>query len=113
MLTSVEIRSAFAAPPAPVPVTLGYRLRLLGIMLGMSALLILYLALIALVAMFVWYWLFFGTIFSISGLTVFVWLAPPVAGVIVILGLIRPTGAAATGATEAPVTFGTERARPL
>ena len=90
MLTSFEIRSAFAAPPAPVPVTLGYRLRLLGIVAGLSALLGLYLALIALVAVLAWYWLLFGTIFAVSGLAVFLWLAPPAAGVVIILGLIRP-----------------------
>jgi Zn-dependent protease with chaperone function len=90
MLTSLKIRSAFVAPPAPVPVTLAYRLRLLGIIAGISALLALYLALIVLVAAFAWYWLLFGTIFAITGFTVFLWFAPPAAALVVIFGLIRP-----------------------
>lgn len=90
MLTSFQIRSGFAAPPAPVPVTLGYRLRLLGTVAGLVALVLLYLALIAAVALLAWNWLLVGNGLAISGLTVFVWLAPPAACVVIILGLIRP-----------------------
>jgi Zn-dependent protease with chaperone function len=94
MLTPAEIRSAFAAPPAPVPVTLAYRLRLLGILAGLSTLVALYLALIGLVALLAWYWLIYGvsavSASAIPVLTVWISLAPPAAAVVIILGLIRP-----------------------
>jgi Zn-dependent protease with chaperone function len=90
LLTSVEIRSAFTAPPAPLPVTWGYRLRLAGIVAGLATLLLLYLALIGALALFAGYWLLFGTIFAAYGLLLFLWLTPPAAAVVVILGLTRP-----------------------
>jgi Zn-dependent protease with chaperone function len=48
------------------------------------------LALITLIALLAWHWLLLGTTLAITGLTFFLWLAPPAASVVIILGLIRP-----------------------
>jgi Zn-dependent protease with chaperone function len=91
-LTSQQLRSAFCAPIAPVKLTLGYRLRLFAVILGLILLQVLYLALIAVILYLNYeYLLFFAALnISLNLFTIVVLLGPPIAGVIATLFLLKP-----------------------
>lgn len=91
-LTSAAIRNAFAAPIPPVPVTAGYRFRLLAVLSGLVVLQALYLALIALViyvatitTVFVW-----SVQPRLNWLTLLLYVGPPAVGIIATLFLLKP-----------------------
>src|SRR5258708_4848428 len=91
-LTSREIRGAFCSPIAQIPVTLGYRLRLLAVLTGLALLQTLYLLLIAAVG-FLCYLYMSDKVWaeeSFNALTILFYLGVPTAGAIAILFLLKP-----------------------
>jgi Zn-dependent protease with chaperone function len=91
-LDSAAIRRAFSTPPMPVPATAGYRLRLLSVMASLLALQALYLALVFFIGWLIWeYFVVVPFGFGAAGFSTFLfWLMPPAAGIIVLVGLMRP-----------------------
>ena len=91
-LSSGDIRKAFLSPIAPVPVTFGYRIRLLGVLLGLVVLQVSYLLLIALVAVLTWLYLFaiLNSNLPFSALTLIFIVGPPFAGIVGVIFLVKP-----------------------
>src|SRR3954447_9070392 len=92
LLKASEIRSCFTSPIPPVRVTLGYRMRLFAVLVGLVALQALYLLLIAVVVTLTCLYslavLFSGLPFNFVMIVLYV--GPPLAGVITTLFLLKP-----------------------
>jgi Zn-dependent protease with chaperone function len=89
---SVEVGAAFARPIDRVKITSGYRIRLSGVLLGLAALQLLYLLLIAaVVALTIAYSISaLGAGVSLNFLTIVFYLGPPAVGIITTLFLLKP-----------------------
>lgn len=91
-LSPAEIDRAFAGPIPPIPVTAGYRLRLLSVLAGLVLLQLLYLALITLVAGLGYLCLRYATgVISLRlWIGLFLYLAPPAAALVLLTFLLKP-----------------------
>jgi hypothetical protein len=79
-LTSTEIRKAFISPIAPVRVPIGYRIRLVGVVLGLAFLQLSYLLLIALVGYLTWLYILAALRSGVTpnAITLAFYIGPPV-----------------------------------
>ena len=91
-LTSTEIRKVFSRPITPIRTSPHYRIRLLGVLLGLAALQLLYLLLIAAVLTFTARFIVvaLGSGVALNFITVVFYFGLPVAGCITVLFLLKP-----------------------
>jgi Zn-dependent protease with chaperone function len=92
LVNSSQIQLAFPAPADRIPVTAGYRFRLLAVLLALVFLQILYLALVAGVVFLTGLYIVAASAFNISLnlVSIVIYLGPPAAGVVVTLFLLKP-----------------------
>jgi Zn-dependent protease with chaperone function len=91
-LTLAEVRAAFSQTIRRIPVTMGYRIRLLGVLAGLALLQLLYVLLVVAVGWLTWLYTIaaFGSGIRLNALTILFYAGPPAAGVITVLFLLKP-----------------------
>jgi Zn-dependent protease with chaperone function len=91
-LTRSELQTIFRTPIAPTTITHGYRLRLVGVLVGLVLLQFLYLLLIAAVGYLTWLYAIVAASFKVplNVITIVIYVGPPIVGVIATLFVIKP-----------------------
>jgi len=91
-LTSTEIRAVFSRPIAPIRTSPNYGIRLLGVLLGLAALQLLYLLLIAAVVTLTVLYIVaaLGSGVSLNFITIVFYVGIPVVGFLTVLFLMKP-----------------------